>query len=75
MVWMPNMSPIKNTLPILLTFPDFSFNSGQVVFLSGFSFTGTDDSQLSVGREETNLIPLYNFHSPKHLEIYSYVCN
>ena len=36
--------------------------TGNIFFLSRFSFTDTDDSQDSRGREGTIFIPLYHFH-------------
>ena len=42
-------------------------------FLSGFSFTDTDDSQDSRGRERTIFIPLYHFHPLTNIQIF--ICN
>ena len=42
-------------------------------FLTGFSFTDTDNSQDSRGREGTIFIPLYHFHPL--INIQTFICN
>ena len=42
-------------------------------FLSGFSFTDTDNSQDSKGREGPSFIPLYHFHPLTNIE--TFICN
>ena len=39
-------------------------------FLSGFSFTDTDDSQDSRGREGQSFIPLYHFHPLTNIDTF-----
>ena len=39
-------------------------------FYQGFSFTDTDDSQDSRGREGTSFIPLYHFHPLTNIQIF-----
>ena len=73
------------------TFPDLDYLHSEdgivqkwhlllIVFLSGFSFTDTDDSQDSRGREWTILYTiwntLYHFHPLTNLEtfIYNFAC-
>ena len=42
----------------------------EIIFLSGFSFTDTGNSQNSKGREETNLTILYHLHSLTNIEVF-----
>ena len=42
----------------------------EIIFLSGFSFTDTNNSQNSKGREETNFTTLYHLYPLTNVEIF-----
>ena len=42
----------------------------EIIFLSGFSFTDTNNSQNSKGREETNFTTLYHLRPLTNVEIF-----
>ena len=49
------------------------FSDSAFFFLSGFSFTDTDDSQDRRGRGGSSFIPLYHFHPLTNIQ--TFICN